>query len=781
MNRPLLAPLGAPDSFSALPLVEHDYRFSVQGLPEGGEIPWEITDARGSRQVVRGTFRVQEGQGTIRVSLPAGFYELHVPATKQVFGLSVLREPAHAPDPFFAIEALLLTALEEAQESCLRFLERHHISFVRDWAAFHQLHPARGTYLSRRDVLYARMASHHIQAAYAFAHFPSWLGPIPIRKNSTALPKTLLDFDTAVLTMYDSRRTSAVMVQPLNEFDSLESPSEGFLAPIRATAWALRERPECLLGGAAFCKPAPTPALAQSLEGDMLDFIDVFAFHAYGPPEELRERTEGYRRAMAFHPEKAWMPLWITESGKPWERGRDARDAQIYSSVVNNQHPKVEEDMQSALWIVANGVEAKTLGIARFFPFTMAFFQENNSNFGMMDYHRTPLRSLHSYAFAADLLAGKEYVGDPAIPSPDLAWEHLFVGDGEGVVVFYAGKDSHLGSQARAEISRFPAGQGFSLTGEALGSQGEFLPLPEGLAYWVFPADQLSPESLNSSTRNMALKKGAETYRKVPRKASPVILRYAFWKAKEPHYNSFAYFLEGRECVFQVTNLDDQEQEFQPVAILPEGVTLKKPLPEKILLPPRSERELVLELVPGETSTFTIRLKNAKDPLSEIRVPLVLVENLRTVTLDSEKTRERWRENSAGRQTLSYDKDKQALKVYTDFRNKANPQDSNWSFPELTLTPEEQSSHLIAVSFEIMVDPACYDVNAQKWHMLQAGNAKQGTRDNRFHCHGVTDQWKRFTIYISGDEPCSLIRIGMATEAQELTYYLRNLQFHLNP
>ncbi len=771
-----LVPIGTPDAFAALPGVPHDYPFRAKGLADGQKITWRIVDFSGKETVCRGTTTIRDQKCKVNVSLPAGFYELHTDTTKQVFGISVLNLPENAPDHFFSMEALLYTKDDEEQKSCLRFLAKRHINSVRDWTVFHQLHPAPGKYVGskRRDVLFKRMAEHQIQALYAFGTFSSWQGPITLRKRARALPKTLIGLDTAMLDMYNHRRASAIMFQTLNEFDAIEIPAECFMAPIRTAAWAMRNHPEFLLGGSAFCKPAPSPSLMHSMANHMLDYIDMFAIHFYRAPEELLERVEKYRQVMQKHPAKAWMPIWITESGKPWVRGRSSKDSNTYNhSVIDNHHPQPAEDTQSALWITANAIEAKTMGIERFFPFVMGFFQENNSNFGMMDYYRTPLRSLHCYSFAAGLLAGKEYIGDPAKRSQKQKMEHIFRDRKHAVAVFYSGMDSHRETYCEADVSRFPAGKGFSMAGEELQSQNGTLRFKGGLAYWVFPAEKLTSAMVNSSTRNMTLHQGAKTYKKVPRFNTPVIIRYKFWQTEEPHYNQFAHFLESENCVFQLTNLDDKEHDFYPAVTLTEGVTLKNKLPEKITIPARSEKELVLEIDPGKVKSFELRLKDAKTSASEIIVPFIPAKNLRTVTVDWK----RWRANSAGTQTLTFDKSRNALKVHDDFRNKKDPEAAHWSFPELLLSASEKASDLTAVSFDIMIDPACYDTNAQKWHMLQASGSRFKVADY-FNCFGIDDNWKSFTMYVSGNEPRSVIRIGMATEADQLTYYIRNIRLH---
>lgn len=49
------------------------------------------------------------------------------------------------------------------------------------------------------------------------------------------------------------------------------------------------------------------------------------------------------------------MPLWLTESGRPWKQGPD--------------RPPIDQDQTSALDITMKGIESQACGIARYFPF----------------------------------------------------------------------------------------------------------------------------------------------------------------------------------------------------------------------------------------------------------------------------------------------------------------------------------------------------------------------------------------------------------------------------
>ena len=57
-------------------------------------------------------------------------------------------------------------------------------------------------------------------------------------------------------------------------------------------------------------------------------------------------------------------------------------------------------------------IEARVGGIERYFAFVYPFYEENESNFGMLDRRGTPLRSLAAYSRAAAVLGHKRYLGD---------------------------------------------------------------------------------------------------------------------------------------------------------------------------------------------------------------------------------------------------------------------------------------------------------------------------------------------------------------------------------
>lgn len=404
-----LRPAEAPVSFAAAPGEKHRYCFKTEQLADGSTHDWLLTGMDGGKTGLSGRAAVRNRALSVELALPAGYYELRFPALDQLFGISILPPHPGKADPFFAIEGLLETRTPDLYLSCLDLLARNGILHNREWTNFAGLHSRKEEYDPRNDRFYRAAGAKGIRSIFAFSDFPAWLEPVASRTGRRILPGKLIELDRAIARMLESRQAGLEGFHILNEYDLSNFPAEANLPPLKVAAWAARER-EIALIGAAFCKGSSLVE-QESIAGGMLDFIDAFCIHTYAEPERMLSYVQEYRRDMKGHP-KENMPIWITETGKPWHRGATGPLKQAYGGPLHNLHPQVKEDMISALWITMKAVEAKACGVARYYPFVMQFFQENDNNFGMLDYYGTPLRSMHAYAFAANLLANQEYRGD---------------------------------------------------------------------------------------------------------------------------------------------------------------------------------------------------------------------------------------------------------------------------------------------------------------------------------------------------------------------------------
>lgn len=766
-----LLPQGAPSAFVAAPGERRRYEFKTSLLPDGSVHDWVLTGMDGGETGRSGRAEVRNRVLSVEFSLPTGFYELRFPALGQLFGISILPPHSGNVDPFFAMEGLLEGRTRNLQENCLDLLVRNGISHNREWSDFAGLHPRSGEYVRRNDPLYRIAGTKGIRSIFAFTDFPAWLEPVANQAGRNILPGKLIGLDRAMERMLESRKAGVEGFQILNEYDDSTFPAEANLPPLKAAAWAARGR-EIALVGAAFCQGS-TLIERESIAGGMLDFIDVFCIHTYAEPERMLSYVQEYRHDMKGHP-KENMPIWITESGKPWHRGISGVVKQVYGGTLDNLHPQVEEDMISALWITMKAVEAKACGVARYYPFVMQFFQENNSNFGMLDYYGTPLRSMHAYSFAANLLAGQEYRGDWKDNPPGLQPTRVFSDGRRAVAVFYAGKDG-IGERT-VSLNGFPAGQGYAVDGTELKSGKEQLTFRGGMAYWVFPAEKLEAAKLNVETESKRMLEAAKRYQPVKRRCTPVVYRYDFRRSGS-RYTAAGYEMpEDGKLQFIVTNFSDEKVTTHPRLTVPDGAVVTAPPPELLELPPRSETAIAVGISSLGRYCGGIRLGDAGDTLSSTTVTLLDSSQLKPETRDFLNPG-RWHQNSSGKQTFYFNAEENALEVRTDFRNKRNPADNNWSFPEFRFRPEEKKGKLVAVSFDF-----CYDDRGETGIPLFPLLMLTYSGDKEYKSFPISSpgrEWKHYWIPLRGTEeerPYDILRIGMGARGNDLLFAIRNIQ-----
>ncbi len=766
-----LRPAEAPVSFAAAPGEKHRYCFKTEQLADGSTHDWLLTGMDGGKTGLSGRAAVRNRALSVELALPAGYYELRFPALDQLFGISILPPHPGKADPFFAIEGLLETRTPDLYLSCLDLLARNGILHNREWTNFAGLHSRKEEYDPRNDRFYRAAGAKGIRSIFAFSDFPAWLEPVASRTGRRILPGKLIELDRAIARMLESRQAGLEGFHILNEYDLSNFPAEANLPPLKVAAWAARER-EIALIGAAFCKGSSLVE-QESIAGGMLDFIDAFCIHTYAEPERMLSYVQEYRRDMKGHP-KENMPIWITETGKPWHRGATGPLKQAYGGPLHNLHPQVKEDMISALWITMKAVEAKACGVARYYPFVMQFFQENDNNFGMLDYYGTPLRSMHAYAFAANLLANQEYRGDWKENPTGLQPTRVFSDGKRAVAVFYAGKDG-VGERT-VSLQGFPTGQGYAIDGAELKVKQNQLTFRGGMAYWVFPAEKLDAAKLNTDTEPKRMLQAAKRYRPVKRRYTPLIYRYDFRRSGN-RYTAAGYELpEDGKLHFIVTNLSDRKMTTRPRLTVPAGAVVTLAPPESLELPPRSETTLTVGISAlGQYHNF-VRLGDADDPLSAAVVPLIDLARLKPETRDFMNPA-RWHQNSSGKQTFRFHAEENAVEVRTDFRNKANPADNNWSFPEFRFKPEEKKRNLVAVSFDFRFDNRGIEGRVLFPLLMLTRSGDRGY--NSFPISAPGKEWKHYMIPLRGTEdgkPYDILRIGMGSTENDLVFFFRNVQ-----
>ncbi len=362
--------------------------------PTLGQLAYTLFDVNATK-VSSGTARIDGKSVVAEVTLPQGYFEIAFDAAGERFGIVSQAAAEERIDEFFAIDAALswLVKGDDLREGIIKSAKRSGIGMMRERFRLNGVAPEEGKYdwetQNRYDTLRETYKRHGVEVLELSHNAADWMG------KRKVYPKNLAQYANAWSEIAKRWEPSWGAVEVWNEPDIFfggDLPADQYVALIKTLAYRFGrdgvKKP--LVGGvvAHFNEDWLNTARANQ----MLELIDVFSFHTYDRApamESLIEKYRGYCGAL---------PLWLTECGRPWKKGPD--------------RPPVEQDLESVTDIVMKGVESKCCGVARYFPFVLPYYEENDNNFGMLDRQGTPLRSMAGYAQMIRVLSHANYVGD---------------------------------------------------------------------------------------------------------------------------------------------------------------------------------------------------------------------------------------------------------------------------------------------------------------------------------------------------------------------------------
>lgn len=751
-------------------------RFTASGtLPD--HLEGKLFDYNGKKiKDIRGARQPESGIYEFSFVPQRGFYELEIPGAKHRFGVLALETFRKKPDLFFSMEPLLIHRRQSDRivKENLEMLRRYGILTFREYHSF-QNEKRNPVCAPWKDRFFELAAQRRIKGSFFIGYVPKWAGGGSSDRNHPEYqpyPTDLTEFGNALAATLDRWLPALDAFQIWNEPDLKPIPCDQYLSVEAMASAVMAQRKIPLpLAGTGFSSFSRTP-IPEYMATAQADFIDIFAFHNYASPETIVASVAYFRKAME-HSGKAGMPVWITECGKPWSRGTVARTT--YGGPAGADRATPEEDRISGSFITMKGLEAKAAGVARYFPFALKYFPENNYNFGMTDQAWTPHRSLAAYLNSIRELAGFEYIGDAA-KLPEGTKIMRFFSDGATVkAVPYTEKDNAVA----IDLSALPVLSARSADGRELPFDGKKLEIRGGFAYITLDAKRLAGQ-INTDTPAMRLLKQAKEYRPVPRKSSPVVYQFHHWKVARKD-NTF-YHAAPDSLTFTAYNFSGQEQIASPELELPEDLRVVVS-PGKQRLAPGGHAELVwkLDTRRRKTALTGITLKDTAN--NSMPLPLKFIDFSKTTPRPMElNSAARWKTNSSGKMTISADDTEQAIRFQVQF-NSRDPERGYWAYPEYIFDrPRESLTGAVAVSFDL--------------------KAKQGDGHTRFAGHYVmvtcdgssryylakfpqpAAEWRHYVVAFPADwktGKISRLRIGMNPVSDRLEFSLRNIGIHFLP
>ncbi|MDR1280163.1 MAG: hypothetical protein LBK99_05010 [Opitutaceae bacterium] len=562
---------------------------------------------------------VKDGIASLTLALPQGYYEItfpllapaapsstgtHASAVRPTFGIvSIPAFDREQLDPYFCVDSALswLERSGDQRRSLIRMMRRSGIALSRERFSWQRLRPAPGTWnwsgaaplqYDRLRQLYAR---EEMPLLDCFHDAPKWM------ENPGSYPVDLLTATDDLTTIARRWSHNWGALELWNETDTAyfsgDRPIDQYTPFVHATAWTwTRANLKPPLGGAAFAGFKQHIA-DNAIRNGLLDSLDFVTYHNYSNPETALSSVRTYRTWTATGG-RPHIPLWITESGRPWIEEKGSGRAPLAA------------DKNSAVNITGRVAEMKALGIARIFPFVMPYYPETGKNFGMVGKDGTPLRSLGCYAYAIKTLANRACIGDLRLPqnppktTPAILLARVFSypESDDAVAMLWSGPETAPGASIALDLPLEAIREVRGIDGRLLDRKNNnHIPLTDGLT-WVHLDRRSLEKSGNLIVDTEAMRLLGLAHQPDPGRLppSPVVLQFT----PDPTRLTFAPevclinlgSLESVPIDIRAVNLDSGNAQTLTVSLhagaLPGDVNIPVGAPQTVTLPPRSQKTL---------------------------------------------------------------------------------------------------------------------------------------------------------------------------------------------
>jgi len=444
------------------------------------------------------------------VKLPRGFYEIEL--SGQRFGIVCIACATGMPDPFFAIDGAM-SCLDYAnnantRKELLSVLSKCGIAMIRERLNWSEINPAQGQWrpdVRRYGMVRQQCLDAGIPVLELFHDSPEWMRA----GTGNSYPANLLAVrDSWVyLTSQWSQYWGALEIW--NEPDLQCFPPDVWSAMIKSVIYGVKKANSKMLCGSGTFATCDATFISQATANGILDHLDFLSFHTYVQALGMENTVDNYRQLL-IKAKRDSLPLWLTETGRPWKSG--------------TARPPMDDDQISALDCSMKIIEAKACGVERAFGFIYGFYDEGQNNFGFIGKDLTPLRVMAAYTNTIKELSQKNYIGD-VIGLAGVLKARVFADKNQqdAVIVLYTGNP-------RKDISikiDLPIIEASGIDGRRLTVTDGHLSLDDGLVFVRIPFAALN-NRLEKSTRAMQLFLMAQQKKMLPQSASSIVMRAMF-------------------------------------------------------------------------------------------------------------------------------------------------------------------------------------------------------------------------------------------------------------
>lgn len=529
-------------------------------------------------------------------SVPApqkrGFYEIEFPGFGTIFGCMVLDRPAGTPDPFFGIDANFSvnrrTESEVISGDYLKLLHDAGIRSVHDRTLWRILEPERGVFRwnnRNADLLHRLYEQYGFQVLDTLDGAPRWTGSVPERQEAGFFPyprdlAAAGESLAAVLKRYAGFRDGIeVWNEPENSFGAW-MPGDQVTAFQKLLVYEMQKNG--IAGGpvisGAMTGNVISPQLMRTYcANGMIGNSDVFSFHTYHGAESMVSYIKTFRDLIASDP-NGTLPFRVTESGWGWPYG--------------NHRAPTDADIVSAFQTTMKAAECKAAGVQRYYLFTLPYYEEPPTNFGLFDANHSPHRHLYTFLNLARVLAGAVYLGDLSAKTGATINRVFSDGCGGAVIVAYSGEwKADFTPPAGLKIDRAE-----TIDGRPLAAKGGRYPIRNGMIY-LFATESAIHPFLTTDTEAMRQLEIVRNHKPHRLPVKPGILSFDFVRDKTT-WTHDGYRLEDTvaELPVRFNNPGPEPLVFAPQVTPPVGGKLLAELPKKLEVGPGTSQTAVLKI-----------------------------------------------------------------------------------------------------------------------------------------------------------------------------------------
>ena len=760
----------------------------LKGMPENATLRYEMSDYAG-KVFRKGSATAKKGDLHIRESFPRGLTDLFFPELNQRIGVYAFDAFDKVEDGYWGVNSVFSSMVysrpgqpryrngifkkPETIRQHMRLLRRLGIGQLREMDTLWQQAPAPDKFLYNVDLAQetqnaARENGLHILMYYA--HFPGWCGAEGIfsRKQPQVLPLDYARFTPILRKMLQLDAAQASGAQAGNEWDMerVAAPPDAISLMAHYMRYLLDSSSlSTPLVGMAFSGFAEScivrPEYLQTfVENGYFDSIDIFGVNGYAEPLEMRRRLDLLTSLMEKFTLGNVPPLWITESGKAWYHG--------------GTRPVVAEDLACADASVQKAIDARAMGVEKFFQFQLHFSPEDynfNQVFSLLDWSLSPQRTLAAYATAVRMLSNLRYTGTMTEKIPGCEEALLFENNERRILVMYR---DPVGKNKPLALRTIPAKTVFQMDGAEL--------KPDAAGSYNFAGNILyvelqpgTPLPVNSQTVLTRIRNRFRTDRRVRPAARPVLLRTEFEKMARMRSG---YIMRSREfeLVIRAFNLSDRPQTIR-LNVSGEGLLTESSAQLAETLPPMTEKVFRWQLKCPAKNFTSLRVVESASLAQPLVMRFYFPPLLSQPKLEITPRAADWKPWSSGTLKISDDPKENALRIDASFKVL-----DRWMYPRYQLKlPAESLKGCYAMTYEARTDKASADAGYKYYGAYLITDRKQKVFSGRSF-DTLDSNWKTFTVFLNenlGDSASIReFEIGSCPQTPEATLWIRNIRFY---